>query len=114
MRTRRRMTAEEFEVVRARLERRTRINGMRLEAARLPLVDGVKFQAIAERFNWASRQTVNDVVRIAWNELAELQGEHQKMKALRETLRPSFTATTVLPPKGAHWTTMVAWLDAPA
>lgn len=69
MREKRRMTAEEFEVVRVRLERR--INARRLEAARLTLVEGMKMQCVADRFNWSSRQAVNDVVRIACDELIE-------------------------------------------
>jgi len=63
------MTAEEFEAVRQRLERR--INANRLEAARLALVDGMKLQSVADRFNWSARQAVNDIVRIACDDLAE-------------------------------------------
>ena len=69
MQSKRRMTAEEFEAVRQRLE--GRINAQRLEAARLALVEGMKLQSVADRFNWSARQTVNTIVRIACDDLAE-------------------------------------------
>lgn len=69
MQRKRRMTAEEFEVVRVRLAQR--INATRLEAARLALVEGMTLQSVADRFNWSSRQTVNCVNRIAFDDLVK-------------------------------------------
>ena len=61
MQRKRRMTAEEFEVVRVRLAQR--INATRLEAARLALVEGMTLQSVADRFNWSSRHLISKLVQ---------------------------------------------------
>ena len=68
---RRRRTAENFEISRSRLQ--GRVTSERLEAARLALVEGWMIQSVADRFNWNSRQTVYDLVCVAWKELATFE-----------------------------------------
>lgn len=60
-RTKRRMTASEFDAVRPLLK----ISDDRIRAARAVLVDDLTYQAVAAEFGW-TRQAVGDVVNVIW------------------------------------------------
>lgn len=81
--SKRRMTAAEFEEVRPLLK----ISADRCEAARAALVDGKTLASIASVYGW-TRQAVNDAVGIVWATLGRYH----------ESQRASANAGTLLPP----------------
>jgi hypothetical protein len=83
MKTKRRMTAPEFEAVRPLLN----ISDDRANAARLALVEGQTLQGVANMYGW-SRQAVGDAVRVVWN----------TFEKYHESQRAAASAGTLLPP----------------
>jgi hypothetical protein len=73
MRSKRRMTAAEFEALRPLLK----ISSDRIAAARAVLVDGLTYQAVGDQFGW-TRQAAGDAVNIVWR---TLQRYHESQKA---------------------------------
>jgi predicted DNA-binding protein YlxM (UPF0122 family) len=73
-RSKRRMTAAEFEAVRPLLK----ISDERIMAARAVLVEDLTYQAVADQFGW-TRQAVGDAVKVVW---ATLQRYHESQKAV--------------------------------
>lgn len=73
MRSKRRMTAAEFEAVRPLLN----ISDDRVTAARAVLVDSLTYQAVGDQFGW-TRQAVGDAVGIVWR---TLERYHESQKA---------------------------------
>jgi hypothetical protein len=73
MRSKKRMTAAEFEALRPLLK----ISSDRMAAARAVLVDGLTYQAVGDQFGW-TRQAAGDAVNIVWR---TLQRYHESQKA---------------------------------
>lgn len=73
MRSKRRMTAAEFEALRPLLN----ISDDRVTAARAVLVDSLTYQAVGDQFGW-TRQAVGDAVGIVWR---TLERYHESQKA---------------------------------
>lgn len=69
------LTAIEFEAVRPFLG----ISVERIEAARQAMVEGKKFNEVAEAFGWKSRQSVDRAVANVW---AEFQKYRQSQEAV--------------------------------
>ncbi|MFJ3465772.1 TrfB-related DNA-binding protein [Achromobacter spanius] len=91
-RIKRRMTAAEFEAVIPLMK----ISDKRRDAARLALVDGLTFQAVADRME-CSRQAVDDAIGSVWRAYTKLN----------EAQRVASNAGTLLPP-GWEQITLVA------
>ena len=77
MRSKKRMTAVEFEALRPLLK----ISEDRMAAARAVLVDGLTYQAAGDRFGW-TRQAAGDAVDVVWR---TLQRYHESQKAAVNT-----------------------------
>jgi hypothetical protein len=77
MRSKKRMTAVEFEALRPLLK----ISDDRMAAARTVLVDGLTYQAAGDRFGW-KRQAAGDAVDVVWR---TLQRYHESQKAAVNT-----------------------------
>lgn len=79
----RRMTAEQFDVVRPYL---TRMSKRRIDAARLALVEDRTLSSIAKRFGWSSRQNVSDAVNDVFT--ARARFEATQVMSSRERIAP--------------------------
>ena len=88
----RQLTASEFAAIVPLL----RISENRIEAARLVLVEGVTWQAIAEKYGW-SRQAVGGTVNAVW----------RMVEKYRESQRTAANAGALLPP-GWEQVTLIA------
>jgi hypothetical protein len=88
------MTAAEFEGVVPLL----RIASDRIEAARAVLVEGQTMQATAQRFGWASRNSVLDAVNAAWRAFDSLHASQAAAARAATVLPPGWEQVTFIAP----------------
>lgn len=96
MKSKRRMTAAEFEAVRPLLN----ISAERIEAGRCFLVDGRTLQAVGDQFGW-SKQAVHDAVGKIWLAFERhLASQRAEAESLSELLPPGWVQVTLAAPRG--------------
>lgn len=92
-RSKRRMTAAEFDAVRPLLK----ISDDRIKAARAVLVDDQTYKAMAEQYGW-SRQAVGDIVNVVWSTLERYRKSQKAAESAAMSLPEDWERVTLIAP----------------
>jgi predicted DNA-binding protein YlxM (UPF0122 family) len=92
-RSKRRMTAAEFEAVLPLLK----ISDDRISAARAVLVDDLTYQTVADQFGW-TRQAVGDIVNVVWGTLERYRESQKAAENAGVSLPEGWERVTLIAP----------------
>lgn len=93
MATKKRLSIIEFEAIHPFL----RLSEARVMAARYALVEGIRYQWIADEFGW-TRQAVGNVVRDVWKVVERFRESQRRLLNSGDSIPPGWEKVTLVTP----------------